>query len=312
MTSDQDLEQRTRQVFHDIHLAHLKNPNVSDRHTGVIEPDRMGLPRDFLAGLKCADLGCGSAVHGTVNMLELGAGYVNAMDLDESFIDPAERRLRENLAFNSRWQLDVGSLMELPYPDESFDFVLCVGVIHHVVDDKKALDEIHRVMKPGSRAYLSVAGRGGLLNRLFMELLRDEWKHNLEMQKIVKANQLEEWIKEQISDLKGMIENDHEESYNASIDLLDNVSKLVDNDLVLTIIDVVEAPIYKSYTEDEWFSLLEDSGFRAYYRFFKRPKYKNIRKIFAPLYEDCDHPLARLLYNTGYMNVVVTKSPSVS
>ena len=312
MTPDQDLERRTRQVFHGIHLAHLENPDVCARHAGVIEPERMGLPPDFLTGLKCADLGCGSAVHGTVNMLALGAGSVNAMDLDESFIEPAESRLRDSFSFHDRWQLDIGSLMALPYPDKCFDFVLCVGVIHHVADDRKALTEIHRVMKPGARAYLSVAGRGGLLNRLFLELLRDEWKHNPEMREIVTAQKLEAWIKQQLSDLKGMIENDHEESYSASIALLDSLSKLIDNDLVLSIIDVVEAPIYRAYAEDEWFSLLDASGFRDYYRFFKQPKYKNVRKIFAPLYKECNHPLARLLYNTGYMNVVVTKSVSGS
>jgi len=305
--SDQDLEQKTRKVFHKLHAAHLADDYISGRHTRVIETDRMGVESDFLCNLKCADLGCGSAVHGTVNLLELGASYVNAMDLDESFIGLAEKRLRADSKFNNRWQLDVGSLMELPYPDECFDFVLCAGVIHHTLDDQKAVDEIYRVMKSEAKAYLSVTGKGGLFNRFFMELLRDEYRHNPEMQKIVKAGQLEAWLKEQITDLKSKIENDDEESYRVSISLMDNLFELIDNDLVLSIIDVLEAPIYKSYTEDEWFLILENSGFQDYYRFFKRPQYKNIRKIFSPLYEECDHPLARLLYNTGSMNVVVTK-----
>jgi SAM-dependent methyltransferase len=240
-------------------------------------------------------------------MLELGASYVNAMDLDNSFIGPAEKRLYADSKFNNKWQLDIGSLMELPYPNECFDFVLCAGVIHHTKDDQKAVDEIYRVMKPEAKAYLSVTGRGGLFNRFFMELLRDEYQHNSEMQDIVKEGQLEIWLKEQISDLKRRIENDDEESYRASISLLDNIFELTDNDLVLSIIDILEAPTYRSYTEDEWFLILENSGFEQYYRFFKRPKYKNIRKIFAPLYEECEHPLAKLLYNTGSMNVVVTK-----
>jgi ubiquinone/menaquinone biosynthesis C-methylase UbiE len=270
----------------------------------------MGLPPDFLAGLKCADLGCGSAVHGTVNMLELGAGSVNAMDLDQSFIAPAERRLRERTSFNDRWQLDIGSLSALPYRDEHFDFVLCAGVIHHVVDDRRAVVEIHRIMKPGARAYLSVAGKGGLLNRFFMELLRDEWTHNPEFQKLAETDLLAEWLRQQVLDLKSMVDNDDEGSYNASIALLDSLSQLIDEDLILSIIDLVAAPIYRSYTEGEWFALLRAGGFHEYYRFTRRPQYRNLRKIVAPLCERTDHPLARLLYNTGYMNVVVTKSAS--
>ena len=82
---------------------------------------------------------------------------------------------------------------------------------------------------------------------------------------------------------------------------------MIDEDLALSIADVVEAPIYKTYAEAQFFDLLRKSGFNVFYRFSKRPKYKNVRQIFAPLYEDFNHPLAKLLYNDGSMNVVVTK-----
>ena len=70
---------------------------------------------------------------------------------------------------------------------------------------------------------------------------------------------------------------------------------------------MLEAPKYKSYTEDEWFRMLECAGFKKYYRFGRKPRYNNMRKVVAPLYKDFNHPLARLLYNDGSINVVVTK-----
>jgi SAM-dependent methyltransferase len=48
-------------------------------------------------------------------------------------------------------RLDVTAI---PYADESFDFLICNHVLEHVPDDRKALSEFHRVLKPGARAVL--------------------------------------------------------------------------------------------------------------------------------------------------------------
>ncbi|HCT31410.1 MAG TPA: SAM-dependent methyltransferase [Bacteroidales bacterium] len=43
-------------------------------------------------------------------------------------------------------KLDV---QNIPFPDSSFDVVICNHVLEHVDDDKKAMSELLRVMKPG-------------------------------------------------------------------------------------------------------------------------------------------------------------------
>ncbi len=48
-------------------------------------------------------------------------------------------------------QLDV---MNLRYPDSSFDGILCIHVLEHVPDDRRALRELHRVLKPGGWALI--------------------------------------------------------------------------------------------------------------------------------------------------------------
>lgn len=44
----------------------------------------------------------------------------------------------------------------IPFPDNHFDAVLCNHVLEHVADDIKAMNEIHRVLKPGGWAIMQV------------------------------------------------------------------------------------------------------------------------------------------------------------
>lgn len=47
-------------------------------------------------------------------------------------------------------------ICNLPFEDESFDFVICNHVLEHIEDDKKAMHEIFRVLKRGGKAILQI------------------------------------------------------------------------------------------------------------------------------------------------------------
>lgn len=49
-----------------------------------------------------------------------------------------------------------GSICNLPFSPESFDFVLATDVIEHVQDDVVALKEIYRVLRPGGYVLITV------------------------------------------------------------------------------------------------------------------------------------------------------------
>jgi len=51
---------------------------------------------------------------------------------------------------------DKVDITELPYHDGEFDFFICSHVLEHVSDDRKAIRELHRTLKPGGKGILMV------------------------------------------------------------------------------------------------------------------------------------------------------------
>lgn len=49
----------------------------------------------------------------------------------------------------------VGDAHNLPFNDESFDMILCSEVLEHLVDFKKAISEMHRVLRPDGKLVLT-------------------------------------------------------------------------------------------------------------------------------------------------------------
>lgn len=49
-----------------------------------------------------------------------------------------------------------GSILDAPFPDASFDTVVTIGCLHHTGNMQRALDEVHRVLRPGGEAMVMV------------------------------------------------------------------------------------------------------------------------------------------------------------
>jgi SAM-dependent methyltransferase len=47
-------------------------------------------------------------------------------------------------------------ILQLPYPDASFDIIICNHVLEHIQDDYAAMRELLRVLRPGGHAILQV------------------------------------------------------------------------------------------------------------------------------------------------------------
>lgn len=51
-------------------------------------------------------------------------------------------------------------IVDITFPDASFDVIYCSHVLEHVPDDRKAMSELYRVLKPGGWAVLQVPIKG--------------------------------------------------------------------------------------------------------------------------------------------------------
>ena len=97
-------------------------------------------------GVRLLDVCCGP---GMLSAAAVKRG-ARAVGLDFPGVVALARKLVPGAEFQE------GDATELPFPDNSFDAVVCGYGIMHVPDPERALQEMLRVLRPGGRAALSV------------------------------------------------------------------------------------------------------------------------------------------------------------
>jgi SAM-dependent methyltransferase len=100
------------------------------------------------------EAGCGIATDG-LQFARAGARYTG-VDLSETALDLARPRFASE---GVEGKFVHGSITDLPFEDESFDLVYSNGVIHHIPDTQRVVDEFHRVLRPGGTAIVMVYHR---------------------------------------------------------------------------------------------------------------------------------------------------------
>lgn len=113
---------------------------------------RLGMIRaaagDRLKG-RILENGCGVGMY--VEHLTPYVGQVIGLEFDES-------RARQARARAERIVCAAGE--SLPFPDDAFDLILSHEVLEHVQDDRKAVREMARTLRPGGRIVVFAPNRG--------------------------------------------------------------------------------------------------------------------------------------------------------
>ena len=132
-------------------------PENYDRHLGPVlfEPYARDLARrlEVKDGARVLEVACGTGIvtRHLVDRLPPRARLV-ATDLNEPMLEHARRKIPETKPVEWR-QADACAL---PFPDASFEAVVCQFGLMFVPDKPKAVREARRVLAPGGRLLLSV------------------------------------------------------------------------------------------------------------------------------------------------------------
>jgi ubiquinone/menaquinone biosynthesis C-methylase UbiE len=114
-------------------------------------------------GAVVLDAGCGPGVH-SVRVARAGS-RVCAVDISDTMLQEAEVRISE-AGLISAVELRHEDLTALSFRDASFRYVFSWGVIIHIREVEKALDELARVVEPGGKLALYVTNRNSLDQKL--------------------------------------------------------------------------------------------------------------------------------------------------
>lgn len=121
-------------------------------------------------GGKLLDVGCGPGVM-VEDLLRLGY-ELWGMDAAPSMIDEC----RKNFGRVEQAHFAVGNATHIEFPNESFDTVICMGVIDHVEEDELAIKEMLRVLRNQGTLLIAFPNRyspwGWWRNFMFYPALR--------------------------------------------------------------------------------------------------------------------------------------------
>jgi len=293
----QKIDLNTRKILHKVHLGRIKNKKGLKRVSNYISTKTLKVKKDFFKGKICAEIGAGSHGGGGLNVLNLGAKFVHLVDVHKNTKKGINKHLKK---YKKKFKIHIGSVDNLPFANNYFDFVNCSGVLHHIERPEKAFREIKRVLKKNGTALIVVHGRGGIMTRTTMEILREEYYKNKLSRKIM-CEIMEGKINKYLKFFKKNLNNKNFNTVKKIFSLLN------DNDLRMTIIDRILSPKYDLYDQAKLKKKLYNIGFKNFKRTPIKPKFQNIRDLLIPFYYNFNHNLSKFLYGDGQIRFTVQK-----
>ncbi len=86
-----------------------------------------------------------------IELARLSGAFVTGLDISRSFVGIARENARKA---GVRVDFEHGDAADLPFPDTQFDFIVCRAAFKNFTRPLVALNEMHRVLKPGGNALI--------------------------------------------------------------------------------------------------------------------------------------------------------------
>jgi ubiquinone/menaquinone biosynthesis C-methylase UbiE len=132
--------------------------------------DILGL-QGRLQGKNVLECACGTGKL-TVVLAEQ-AKSVRSFDISPQSVKITRQRLEKKHLKNVK--VEVASMEELPYQDESFDIVVGLFILHHLADLEQGIKQIFRVLAPGGKAVFYETSGGNPILIFWRRHLTGRW-----------------------------------------------------------------------------------------------------------------------------------------
>jgi len=106
-----------------------------------------------IKGKRVLDAGCGTGIFSII-FARNGAAEVIGLDISPGSLTTA-RHLKDNFKLDNV-HFQQADMLQLPFPNQSFDIVWAWGTVHHTLNPWQAMEELLRVLKPGGSILLAI------------------------------------------------------------------------------------------------------------------------------------------------------------
>ena len=198
------------------------------------------------------------------------------------------------------------NVIEIPYPDQTFDFVTINGVLVHLND----LDEVRRgfcegarVLKSGGYYYTVYGIAGGALMGAVFPALQKYYRENDYFKEFIDSI-----TPDTIHDTIDFVHKEHLSRTGEEFDA-EGIKKLFGVEFCIFLQNYIQRPTDFSLECDPEFveSMYREAGFRDVTRLNYYVKRTDVRKYTAPLHYAWDHPVSKALYGEGAVQYIGIK-----
>jgi len=143
-------KERVSRFYDVVWTEYVPEYEASEKHWGIF------YSAEEVQGKSVLDAGCGTGIFSII-FARNGAASVTGIDISEGSLETA-RSLKEKFRLDNV-DFRKADMLDLPFPDGSFDIVWAWGTVHHTTDPPAAISELARVLKPSGTLLLAVYKR---------------------------------------------------------------------------------------------------------------------------------------------------------
>ena len=202
LTGDEK-EKRVHDVFDNIYDHYDKMNSIISFKLHMKWRKKVNETMNIQPGSKVLDLCCGTGDWTFALSDAVGpTGQVTGLDFSEGMLSVAKKKSARHRLKNTSFI--QGNAMDLPFPDNSFDYVTIGFGLRNVPDAKQVLGEMKRVVKPGG--LITILETSQPENPFYKSLFWCYFKYIMPMLGKIFAKSYDEysWLQESATDFPGM------------------------------------------------------------------------------------------------------------